>query len=259
MSVANLKSISHWLRHLFRSPCALCARFSDGAEICAPCSLKLHNTPWGASGLSIDDHRITVLWREPYGGPLTQAIYRAKFAGSWGEAQTLGLCLGQLPRLWMGPRPVLLPIALSANRLAERGFNQSTMIGIGLGRAWGLEVQKRWLKKIRPTARQVHLDKSLRKNNLSQSFVAREHVRGRHILLVDDVMTTGATLREAGRAVIAAGGILVGAVVVARAQTHQANHGDLKNSSGKTHNVKSRDIPMRDNLRCYEYPSRRFG
>jgi ComF family protein len=209
------------LRLLFRAPCAICSRPASAQTICRDCAQKIARTRWGFSSLSLEDHRIPVIWREPYGGVLTETIYRSKYRSDWGGAKTLGACLGQIPNLWLGAAPTAIPIPLADARLASRGFNQSHHIAASAARHWGLEFQGRWLLKTRTTDRQASLSKQTRSENLIQTFSARPAVKGRRILLIDDIMTTGATLKEAARAIAHAGGLVIGAAVIARVQQDQ--------------------------------------
>jgi predicted amidophosphoribosyltransferase len=74
----------------------------------------------------------------------------------------------------------------------------------------------RWLRKTKPTARQAGLHRDERLANLFGSFSASEQVAGRRCLLIDDIMTTGSTLREASRAIHTSGGTVIAAAVIAR-------------------------------------------
>ncbi len=159
--------------------------------------------------------RIPVLWRETYGGLLTDAIYRTKYQGDWGKARMLGKTLGQLPKPWLGAKPTVVPIPLAGSRLAKRGYNQSQIIAAQAAKQWGLEFEGRWLTKHHATPRQATLDWQARKTNLSNAFDASPNLAGKRILLVDDIMTTGATLKEAIRAVSQAQGQVVAAAVIA--------------------------------------------
>ncbi len=204
-------------RLLLRAPCTLCGQPESVQTICDVCAAALALAPWGISGLTVSgDCRISVLWRERYGGALTDALVRAKYRGDWGSSRVLGDCLGELPALWMGPPPVVVPVPLAARRLALRGYNQSQWIAKAAARRWGLKLESRWLRKTKMTERQAALSGATRRNNLDGSFQAHSSVGGQRILLVDDVMTTGATLAEALRAIHCAGGQVVGAAVLAR-------------------------------------------
>jgi ComF family protein len=167
------------------------------------------------------NQRISVLWRERYGGPLTETIYRAKYRADWGGAKTLGHCLGKLPKLWTGQAPIVVAVPLAGQRLASRGFNQSHWIAWAAANDWGFEFQSRWLEKIRQTDRQATLSKATRQQNLINSFQANRAVAGKRILLIDDIMTTGATLKQAAQAIGSAGGLVIGAAVIARVENHQ--------------------------------------
>ena len=206
---------------MFRVPCAICSRPACPQTICPDCSQTIAKTRWGFSSLSLKEQRIPVIWRERYGGALTETIYRCKYRADWGGAKTLGLCLGQIPGLWLGEAPTAVPIPLADARLASRGFNQSHLIAASAARCWGLEFQGRWLIKTRSTDRQAELSKENRSANLVNTFTARAPIQGRRILLIDDIMTTGATLKEAARAVQDAGGLVIGAAVIARVQQDQ--------------------------------------
>jgi ComF family protein len=221
-------------RLLLRAPCTLCGQAASLNAICDACSAELARAPWGISGLAISgDRRISVLWRERYGGALTDALVRAKYRGDWGSSRTLGDCLGRLPALWMGPPPVVVPVPLADQRLADRGYNQSQWIAKAAATRWGLKLQSRWLRKIKTTERQAALSGTTRRNNLDNTFKANAQVSGQRILLVDDVMTTGATLAEASRAVHHAGGQVVGAAVLARVdQQDQAKTRHAQRRSG---------------------------
>lgn len=159
--------------------------------------------------------RLNVLWREEYGGVLTESLYRAKYSSDWGAARQLGQCLAEMPQLWGSANPVLVPIPLSNQRLAQRGYNQSVCIARAAASVWGLRVEARGLHKIRQTARQASLPMGPRAENLHLAFRASKKIRQQPVLLIDDIMTTGATLREAARAILAEGGQLVGAAVIA--------------------------------------------
>ncbi len=204
------------LRIILGSPCLLCDESADGAAICDRCAGTLRQRPWGVTSLSIADHRIPVLFRESYGGPLSDAVIRAKYLGDWGHARWLGQCLGQLPRPWLGDSPTVIPVPLSDQRLANRGYNQSIVIARQVAKAWGLSMAPRWLRKTKPTARQAGLHRDERLANLFGSFSASEQVAGRRCLLIDDIMTTGSTLREASRAIHTSGGTVIAAAVIAR-------------------------------------------
>ena len=96
---------------------------------------------------------------------------------------------------------VIAPIPLANKRLRWRGFNQAEAIASELGKLWQIPVAKNCLLRIRETATQTDLDKSRRRENIKNAFICPDSapIKNKIILLVDDVITTGATMEECAR------------------------------------------------------------
>jgi ComF family protein len=143
-------------------------------------------------------------------GALARLIERAWLAIVAGEAAGNG---GSHPTL-------LLPIPLSHQRLRERGYNQAWELAQRLGRRLGIEADAMLLQRSRDTAHQIGMTRSEREHNLRDAFwvkaTQRERLSGRHVALVDDVLTTGATAHAAALALLRAGASQVDVWVVAR-------------------------------------------
>jgi ComF family protein len=112
---------------------------------------------------------------------------------------------------------LLLPIPLSAARLAERGFNQSLLLALQLSPS---KTQSHLLLRTRHTQAQSQLNRQARLSNLLGAFAMSPleagAVRGQHILLIDDVMTSGATLNLVAQVLKQAGAQKVSALVLAK-------------------------------------------
>jgi len=98
-----------------------------------------------------------------------------------------------------------LPVPLAKRRLRERGFNQAAMLGRWLSSHLGVHCDERLLLRTRETPAQQQLDAKARRRNLRQAFAVTGELTGKHVAIVDDVLTTGATaqavaevLRQAG-------------------------------------------------------------
>jgi ComF family protein len=157
----------------------------------------------------------------PYRGKLCEAVLRLKSAQNEGLAELLGECLAEQRRsalVGLGA-DVIVPVPLHWWRRLRRGYNQSAAIGHGLGARLGLPCRYLWLWRVRPATQQGK-DRSKRWDNVRNAFraVARKRLCGRHVLLVDDVMTTGATASEAARALLDGGAARVSVAVLARAE-----------------------------------------
>ncbi|MFA4985481.1 MAG: phosphoribosyltransferase family protein [Candidatus Brocadiia bacterium] len=101
---------------------------------------------------------------------------------------------------------IVVPVPVSADTLAGRGFNQAELIGDSLAKKLGLDFKPRALKKVRSTPDQASLSRLYRLRNLDGCFSAKESlVSGRSILLLDDVITTGATAQACATVLRAAG------------------------------------------------------
>lgn len=113
---------------------------------------------------------------------------------------------------------LIVPVPLSRNRLKSRGYNQTSLIAEGLGDLLALEIREDVLFRTRDTKSQVGLDPIARMQNVQDAFTARaELVIDHKILLVDDLVTTGATLSACALALYEAGVQKVHGVAVARA------------------------------------------
>jgi ComF family protein len=113
----------------------------------------------------------------------------------------------------------MIPVPLHIRRLRERGFNQALLLVRELSKRMGIPYQERALKKIKDTPVQIALKKRERRKNLRGAFQVkdREAIRGKAIVLVDDVYTTGATINECSRTLLKAGAKQVAVLTVARA------------------------------------------
>jgi ComF family protein len=116
----------------------------------------------------------------------------------------------------------VVPVPLHPARLAERGFNQAELLAAACAPRWRLPVLGRALVRVRPTRPQTDLDAEARRVNVRDAFRAPRPagVRDRRLLLVDDVLTTGATAAAAARALRAAGARAVGVLTLARVVRH---------------------------------------
>ena len=152
-----------------------------------------------------------------YGGPLREAIHALKFAGRRALAGPLGdLASEQCVRSLPDGIDALIPVPLARERERERGFNQATLLAQRIGKRLDVPVRPRWLARIRATRPQSDLSAAERRANVRGAFRASDHVRGCHVLLVDDILTTGATLDACARALRDAGARRVGVLTVAR-------------------------------------------
>lgn len=132
----------------------------------------------------------------------------------------LGDLLEASVRAWLpeGTWSRVVPVPLHPARGRERGFNQSALLARDLARRLGLPVAAGVVRRIRPTETQTHLTAVQRLTNVKSAFRAdaARGVTGEDLLLVDDVMTTGATVAACARALRAAGAASVTVVTVAR-------------------------------------------
>ncbi len=121
-------------------------------------------------------------------------------------------------RLWEGV-DLIVPVPLHPARARERGFNQAAVLAREMGGLRGIPVETKALKKVRNAPPQTTLEKAGRRTSVRGAFraVRPERIRGRTVLLVDDVYTTGSTLRECAAVLAAAGARDVRAITVAQA------------------------------------------
>ncbi|MEM5273437.1 ComF family protein [Cupriavidus taiwanensis] len=208
-------------RHVVCAPCA--ADLLRPVRRCPVCALALgrhfHCPACGASPRAFD-HADTL---GDYASPQDQLVLALKFGHALPLAAWLATRLAErLPAAWtragQGAPDLIAPVPLSPQRLAARGFNQAWEIARPLARRLGLRADPVLLQRQRDTGSQRALDLAARQVNLRGAFAAARDTRldGLHVALVDDVMTSGATLHEAAAVLKAQGAARVSVIVALR-------------------------------------------
>lgn len=230
--------LAFWLRNdatrlLWPSRCLACDDPGlDGLDLCAACeaALPVHLRACLTCALPVPEAGLQCgecLADRPgpiasvqapflYAAPLDRLLPRLKFAGDLAAGKLVAQLMAE--RLRDAPRPqALIPVPLHRVRLRRRGFDQTLEIARPLGRALGLPVLDGALVRTKLTQEQSTLSATARRRNLKDAFIARPKLPlPTHVAIVDDVMTTGATLRAAAIALHRAGVERVDAWVAAR-------------------------------------------
>lgn len=225
-----LSRLRHWSQHLsarlpvlLPSSCALCGH-SGNAAICVGCHAQFfgrgsHRCTQCAIPLPQMTHESlrhcgeclaqppafdATIVAADYAPPIDQLVLALKFGGRLALAQLFARALRDA-LLQEGASGIALPTLLTAvplgrRRLAERGFNQALEIAKPLARSLGIRLEPQLAVRLRDTDAQALLHPDQRHQNIRHAFVvpdtAIDRVRGRHIGVVDDVITTGGTLGE---------------------------------------------------------------
>jgi len=225
-----------WLKN--KQLCLLCDESTDTLyAICTACETEL---PWlgdqcqqcalplAMSGLSCAQctrnepafDEVAVPWL--YEFPIDSLITRFKHQGNWPMGRLMAQLLGQFLQHRFEenlPRPdFLLPVPLAVKRLRQRGYNQAAMLADWLSEQLQLPVEDRLILRTQETPAQQGLDAKARKRNLRNAFVVinEEKIKGKHVALVDDVLTTGSTADVIAKLLIKAGAKRVDVYCLAR-------------------------------------------
>jgi ComF family protein len=165
-----------------------------------------------------------------YEGTLRKLIHLFKYSGMRGLAQPLGgLLADALPRDRQFDLVTAVP--LHWRRQWQRGFNQSELLAKAMARARGIPAMK-VLRRGSATRAQAGLSNAQRRENVTGAFRARRRVNGMRVLLIDDVMTTGATAGACARALKKAGAKSVSLLTLARVDRRFADRADLDKRRG---------------------------
>lgn len=204
---------------LFPPRCAGCGQ--RGTWLCAPCLAAV--PPLGAPLHRGDTRALDWLGAaHVHTGAIRRAIHRFKYERERARAAHLGaLLLPLLRHLPPEVAPRLIPVPLAAPRQRERGYNQSEVLARVVATASGLAIAP-GLVRTRPTRPQVGLDRPARRANVRDAFAWHAPTPpAAQLLLIDDVLTTGATADECAAVLKAAGARWVGLITIARAADHR--------------------------------------
>lgn len=222
----------------------LCARALQTHErevVCGHCWLRARELAWprcDRCGHPVDTSRHTApcRWCEllpPFiraarsayaipGGTAEAMVHALKYHDWPVVAREMGARMARLrfPADVEQERAALVPVPLAASRQRERGYNQSEELARSVGAAWNLPVRTDMLVRARATQTQTRLTPGERHRNVSGAFrvcVDRAALRGLHLVLVDDVVTTAATLNACAAALHAGGARILSLVTFGRA------------------------------------------
>jgi ComF family protein len=195
----------------FPPRCPACGDASQPASpFCALCEGAIDPVP-GEPGVS-GDVRAGAL----FGGPIADAIHALKYGDRAEAAVPLGRWLAGRIEVPPGARVVWVP--LGRRRRIERGYDQAMLLAGSFARASGLRLLRGAMRRVRETPPQVGRDRAARASNVRGAFAASKAVSGLDLVLVDDVVTTGATAEAACQALREAGARSITMVALARAE-----------------------------------------
>jgi ComF family protein len=213
---------------LLPQDCLLCGEASGDALLCPDCAASLPQLP--AAGCPVcalpTPHGETCgecLKRPPhfdatraafaYAFPMDKLVQQLKYAHRLAIADFFA---GELLACDLPRADLVVPLPLSARRLRERGFNQAVEIARPLARSLGIPLLLDGCARVIDTAPQAMLPWKQRRKNVRHAFECSMDISGRSVIVVDDVMTTGATLDEFARLLKDHGAVRVTSCVVAR-------------------------------------------
>lgn len=182
--------------------CPQCALATTAARVCGEC---LRHPPVFDATLAAFDYRF----------PVDILVHQIKYHSNLALVNFVANSL--LRKLRNAEKPVLiLAMPLHSARLQQRGFNQSAEIAKQLTRLWSVPLQLDGYQRIRHTEEQAGLPWKERHANVRGAFSCDLDLRGKHVAVIDDVMTTGATLNEFASTLKKSGAEKISAYVVAR-------------------------------------------
>lgn len=194
--------LKNLLKLFLQNNCPICER-STPHQICQYCNKQLQSSHL---------QNPKVLWKAPlpvfawgnYGGTLKRAIAVMKYENHPEIGRLLGQYLGEtwlLNSISPHQQPVIVPIPLHPKKLKTRGFNQAEIIAQGFCEITGLKLKANGLSRIKETEAQFSVSGAEREQNLAKAFSLGSDFSRRHpdlpVLLVDDIYTTGATVKSA--------------------------------------------------------------
>jgi ComF family protein len=209
--------LESFLITLFPDRCGGCARF--GELLCQHCCAALAPYPRDTIRLpaSLNDVRVAFV----FASPLREVVHQFKYR----RVRRLAQPLGRLMAAHLAARPLaidaVLPVPLHHGRLAERGFNQAEALAQEVARALDRPLVV-GLERVRMTEQQAHLDARQRAENVRGAFRWRAAPPPGRLLIVDDVLTTGATIGACAEALRAAGAEAVYGLALARSRPDRA-------------------------------------
>ena len=208
----------------FPAVCSGCGR--EGEPLCGACRAALDarlELPGGTPiGLPADlpAPLLQLDWCAPFAGPVRHALHDLKYAGERRLARPLGDAVARRWRRVGIGAELVVPVPVHADRERHRGYDQAALIAAVVATGLDLPIA-RTLVRGRATIAQFELGRDQRAANVADAFRIRDAaaastIRGRWVLLVDDVVTTGSTLAACAAALERAGAKAVSAVTVAR-------------------------------------------
>ena len=203
--------------------CAGCGE--EGVPLCPSCrpalQVRLGLPPGTPMGLpdGPPDPLAQVEWCAPFAGVVRHALHALKYAGERRLAEPLGEAVAERWAAAGGGGDLLVPVPVHESRRRERGYDQAELIALVAARRLRVPMVSA-VERTRATIAQYRLDRRHRAANVATAFAIRpglaSRVVGRHVVLVDDVLTTGATVAATAAILLGAGAASVSAVTVAR-------------------------------------------
>ena len=204
-----------WLLDLIFPPkCGNCGRVDH--RFCDACHDQLVSLPLEANSMSLASlDGLCATGKQQ--GILAAAVKSFKFHNALALCDILAARLVADFRQQDWPIDAIVPVPLHADREFERGYNQSDLLGQKLAEVTGIPCEPAWLARIRGTNQQARLAASERRDNVAGAFEANAAAKGKSVLLVDDVVTTGSTLSECALALRAQAAKAVYGIAVSKA------------------------------------------
>lgn len=194
--------------------CEYCG--TKGAAVCDACARDLPWDPNLRPELAPEFDAVFCAFR--LAAPIQSQIHALKYHAQFRHAHRLGQLMARRLAMRAEPLPALLmPVPLHSTRLRARGYNQSQEFGRVLMQTLNVTLDTQAARRVRATEDQIGKSAVERRRNVKDAFAITRPLDGLHIALLDDVMTTGATLSELARACRKAGAAKIEAWAVCRA------------------------------------------